>query len=58
MITAAALSWNIAFEKAGFSNAIVVKPTGRCRWDAGDIRYNVLRGRLRDPPFGGYGLFH
>ena len=44
MITAAALSWNIAFEKAGVSNAIVVKQQpDDAEWDAGDIRYNVLR---------------
>ena len=57
MITAAALSWNIAFEKAGFSNAIVVKQQpDDAEWDAGDIRYNVLRWTSSpNPPFGGYG---
>lgn len=57
MITAAALSWNVAFEKAGFSNAIVVKQQpDDADWDAGDIRYNVLRWTSSpNPPFGGYG---
>ncbi len=57
MIEAAALSWNVAFEKAGFSNAIVVKQQpDDAEWDAGDIRYNVLRWTSSpNPPFGGYG---
>ena len=37
-------AWNIAFEKAGFLNAIEVKvQSDTATWDAGDIRYNVLR---------------
>ena len=33
-----------AFEKAGFKNAIEVKiQPDDADWDAGDIRYNVLR---------------
>lgn len=49
--------WNIAFEKAGFSNAIVCKTQpDDADWDAGDIRYNVLRWTSSpQPPFGGYG---
>ena len=49
--------WNLAFEKAGFSNAVVVKEQpDDADWDAGDIRYNVLRWTSSPtPPFGGYG---
>lgn len=56
-IRAAALQWNKAFEKAGFSNAMVVKEQpDDATWDAGDIRYNVLRWTSSpNPPFGGYG---
>ena len=56
-IKAAVLTWNIAFEKAGFKNAIrcEVQPD-TASWDAGDIRYNVLRWTSSPfPPFGGYG---
>ena len=51
------LQWNKAFEKAGFRNAIVVKQQpDDANWDAGDIRYNVLRWTSSpNPPFGGYG---
>ena len=51
------LQWNKAFEKAGFKNAIVVKQQpDDAEWDAGDIRYNVLRWTSSPkPPFGGYG---
>lgn len=43
-IRQATLSWNTAFEKAGFRNAIEVKvQPDDADWDAGDIRYNVLR---------------
>lgn len=49
--------WNVAFEKAGFKNAVVVKiQPDDADWDAGDIRYNVLRWTSSPtPPFGGYG---
>ncbi|MDJ0645575.1 MAG: zinc-dependent metalloprotease [Flavobacteriaceae bacterium] len=49
--------WNVAFEKAGFKNAIVCKmQPDDADWDAGDIRYNVLRWTSSpNPPFGGYG---
>ena len=51
------LAWNIAFEAAGFKNAIEVKiQPDNADWDAGDIRYNVLRWTTSpDPMFGGYG---
>lgn len=51
------LAWNPAFEKAGISNAIEVKiQPDDAEWDAGDIRYNVLRWTSSPvPPFGGYG---
>jgi len=50
-------AWNIAFEKAGFKNAIQVKiQPDTAKWDAGDIRYNVLRWTSSPkPPWGGYG---
>lgn len=49
--------WNIAFEAAGFSNAMVVKvQPDDADWDAGDVNYNVLRWTSSPrPPFGGYG---
>jgi len=49
--------WNIAFEAAGFKNAVRVKiQPDDAEWDAGDIRYNVLRWTSSPrPPFGGYG---
>ena len=51
------LAWNIAFEEAGFKNALQVKvQPDDATWDAGDIRYNVLRWTSSpNPPFGGYG---
>ena len=51
------LAWNEAFEAAGFINAIEVKiQPDDAEWDAGDIRYNVLRWTSSpDPMFGGYG---
>lgn len=56
-IKAAVLTWNIAFEKAGFKNAIRCEvQSDTASWDAGDIRYNVLRWTSSPfPPFGGYG---
>lgn len=56
-ITNAVLQWNVAFEKAGFKNAMVVNvQPDDATWDAGDIRYNVLRWTSSpEPPFGGYG---
>ena len=57
VITRAVLAWNPAFEAAGFRNAMVVKvQPDDADWDAGDIRYNVLRWTSSpNPPFGGYG---
>ncbi len=51
------LRWNEAFEAAGFTNAMVVKEQpDTATWDAGDLRYNVLRWTASpNPPFGGYG---
>jgi len=51
------LAWNEAFEKAGFKNAMVVKiQPDDADWNAGDVRYNVLRWTSSpNPPFGGYG---
>jgi len=53
----AVLQWNVAFEKAGFKNAMEVKlQPDSADWDAGDIRYNVLRWTSSPrAPFGGYG---
>ncbi len=49
--------WNLAFEAAGFKNAVIIKEQpDTATWDAGDIRYNVLRWTSSpQPPFGGYG---
>lgn len=57
VIKEAVEAWNIAFEAAGFKNAVVVKTQpDDADWDAGDIRYNVLRWTSSPrPPFGGYG---
>lgn len=56
-IKEATLAWNEAFEAAGFRNAIEVKvQPDDADWEAGDIRYNVLRWTSSPiPPFGGYG---
>jgi hypothetical protein len=56
-ISTAVLEWNKAFEKAGFRNAVVVKmQPDDADWDAGDVRYNVLRWTSSPrAPFGGYG---
>lgn len=56
-IREAGMKWNLAFEKAGFKNAIKVEiQPDTATWDAGDIRYNVLRWTSSpNPPFGGYG---
>lgn len=57
VITEGVLGWNKAFETAGFSNAIEVRiQPDDADWDAGDIRYNVIRWTSSpNPPFGGYG---
>lgn len=53
----AVLGWNAAFETAGWKNAVAVEiQPDDAEWDAGDIRYNVLRWTSSpDVPFGGYG---
>lgn len=44
IIRDAALEWNRAFESAGFKNALeIYEQPDDADWDAGDIRYNVLR---------------
>ncbi|SMF03832.1 protein of unknown function [Alteromonadaceae bacterium Bs31] len=44
IITKAALRWNEAFEQAGFKNALAIKiQPDDAPWDAGDLRYNVIR---------------
>ncbi len=57
LIRSAALEWNKSFAKIGFKDAIVIKvQPDDADWDAGDIRYNVLRWTSSpNPPFGGYG---
>ncbi|NOX51454.1 MAG: DUF5117 domain-containing protein, partial [Gammaproteobacteria bacterium] len=57
IVRRATLAWNIAFETAGFKNAIAVEvQPDDAQWDAGDLRYNVLRWTSSpQPPFGGYG---
>lgn len=57
IIRDAVLSWNSSFEKAGFSNAIVVNiQPDDADWDAGDMRYNVIRWMSSPiPPFGAQG---
>ena len=51
------LAWNVAFEKAGFKNAIVVhEQPDNADWDAGDIQHNVLRWiSSPSPQYSGYG---
>ena len=53
------VSWDEALDLvlAGFSNAIEVRiQPDDADWDAGDIRYNVIRWTSSpNPPFGGYG---
>jgi len=57
IIEAAALRWNEAFESAGFLDAIEVRTQpDDADWDAGDLRYNVIRWTSSpSPPFSGYG---
>lgn len=53
----AVLAWNEAFEKAGFERAVEVRvQPDESPWEAGDLRYNVLRWTSSPkPPFGGFG---
>ncbi len=57
MIKQAGETWNLAFEKAGFKNALVIKEQpDDADWEAGDLRYNVLRWTSSpNPMYGGYG---
>ena len=57
IIKKAGEQWNLAFEKAGFKNAVVIEEQpDDATWDAGDIRYNVLRWTSSPSiMFGGYG---
>lgn len=49
--------WNLAFERAGFRNAFVVKQMpDDAEWDPADIRYNVIRWiSSAEPSFGAMG---
>lgn len=53
----ATLKWNLAFEQAGFKDAIQVRTQpDDATWDAGDIRYNVIRwASSPEPFFSGFG---
>lgn len=57
IIKKAGETWNLAFEPLGFKNAVVIKvQPDTATWEAGDIRYNVLRWTSSiNPRFGGYG---
>ena len=57
IIKAGVEKWNQAFEPLGFKNAVVVEvQPDDADWDAGDVRYNVLRWTASPtPPFSGYG---
>ena len=57
IIQAGVEKWNQAFEPLGFRNAVVVKvQPDDADWDAGDIRYNVLRWTSSpNPSYSGYG---
>jgi hypothetical protein len=38
------LMWNLAFERAGFKNAIEVRQMpDDAKWDPADVRYNTIR---------------
>ncbi|MDO7740768.1 MAG: DUF5117 domain-containing protein, partial [Flavobacteriales bacterium] len=57
IIQAGVEKWNMAFEPLGFSNAVEVRiQPDTALWDAGDIRYNVLRWTSSPSPmYSGYG---
>lgn len=57
MIVKGIEAWNIAYERAGFKNAIVAKiQPDDAEWDAGDVQYNVVRWSSSPrPAFSGYG---
>ncbi|HEX6180814.1 MAG TPA: zinc-dependent metalloprotease [Chitinophagaceae bacterium] len=58
IIMEAGNKWNEAFEKAGFKNAVVMKlQPDDADWDAGDIRYNVIKWVSSPyPPYGAIGM--
>ena len=52
IILAAGEKWNIAFEQAGFKNAVVMKMmSDTATWDPADVRYNVIRWVASDLGF-------
>ncbi|MEM0970152.1 MAG: zinc-dependent metalloprotease, partial [Verrucomicrobiota bacterium] len=53
----AGLAWNLAFRKAGWEKAVDIRQQpDDAPWDAGDVRYHVLRWTSSPSPrFGGYG---
>jgi hypothetical protein len=54
-LTRGLLSWNKAFEKAGFKDAVVVKQMpDTASWDPADVRYHVVRWMLQ--PGGSYAV--
>ena len=57
MIVKGIEAWNIAYERAGFKNAVVAKiQPDDAEWDAGDVQYNVVRWSSSPrPAFSGYG---
>ena len=57
MIVKGIEAWNIAYERAGFKNAVVAKiQPDEAEWDAGDVQYNVVRWSSSPrPAFSGYG---
>jgi hypothetical protein len=57
IVRSATLLWNEAFESAGIQHAIEVRQQpDDADWDAGDIRYHVIRwASSPSPPFAGYG---
>lgn len=58
IIMEAGNKWNEAFEKAGFKNAVVMKvQPDDAGWDAGDVRYNVIKWVSSPyPPYGAIGM--
>lgn len=57
IIKKACEKWNVVFRSAGIQNAIMVKEQpDDAIWNAGDIRYNVIRwASSPNPRFSGYG---
>ncbi len=57
IVADAGTRWNEAFEKAGFKNAVVMKmQSDTATWEAGDVRYNVIRWvASANPSYGAIG---